>query len=43
MQCQNVVCYADTNTKWNKSQPQLVIQGFASRVEEIDGTIYIHK
>jgi hypothetical protein len=41
--CQNIVCYADTESKWNKTQPQLVIQGFASRIEIKDGTIYIYK
>lgn len=42
-QCQNVVCYAETNTKWNKTQPQLVMQGYASKIEMIDDTIYIYK
>jgi hypothetical protein len=43
MQCQNVVCYAETKTKWNKTQPQLVMQGFASNVELIGDTMYIYK
>lgn len=43
IQCQNVVCYADTETKWNKTQPQLTMQGFASRIEIKEDTIYIYK
>ena len=43
IQCNNIVCYADTESKWNKEQPQLVIQGFASSIEMIDNTIYIYK
>jgi hypothetical protein len=43
IQCQNIVCYADTETKWNKTQPQLTIQGFASRIEIKEDTIYIYK
>lgn len=43
MQCLNVVCFADTETKWNKTQPQLVIRGFASKIERIEDTIIIHK
>jgi hypothetical protein len=43
MQCQDIVCTAETESKWNKTQPQLVIQGFASRIEIKEGTIYIYK
>lgn len=43
MQCKNVVCFADTETKWNKTQPQLVIRGDASAIEQIGDTIYIFK
>jgi hypothetical protein len=43
MQCLNVVCFADTETKWNKTQPQLVIRGVASKIERIEDTIIIHK
>ena len=28
-----VYCEVDTNTKWNKIQPRLVIQGFCKEVE----------
>lgn len=41
MSCKNVVCKVATETKWNKQQPMLVIQGFAKKVEELDGTITI--
>jgi hypothetical protein len=43
MPCQNVVCFATAETKWNKTQPNLVIQGYASNVEMIGDTIYIYK
>lgn len=29
----NVVCLVPCNTKWNKRQPKLVMQGFASNLE----------
>lgn len=37
----NVICNVPTNTKWNKTQPQLVIQGFASELEIKDQMIII--
>jgi hypothetical protein len=40
-QCKDVVCDASTETKWNKTQPKLVIRGFASEIENINGIIYI--
>ena len=43
MQCKNVVCFAETETKWNNTQPQLVIRGFASKIEQEGDTIIIHK
>ena len=42
-QCKDVICYAETETKWNKTQPQLVIRGYASNIELIDNIIYIYK
>jgi len=36
--CKDVVCRVPTETKWNRQQPQLVIQGFAKSVE-IDGDV----
>ena len=39
--CKNVVCRVATETKWNPQQPHLVIQGYAKKVEEFDGTITI--
>ena len=41
-QCQNIVCFAPTESKWNKTQPQLIIQGFASSIELKDDTMYIY-
>jgi hypothetical protein len=41
MQCKDIVCYAPTQSKWNKTQPQLVIQGFASNVELVGDIMYI--
>lgn len=43
IRCQDIVCMAETESKWNKTQPQLVIQGFASRIEIKEDTIYIYK
>jgi len=40
-QCKDVVCDAATETKWNETQPKLVIRGFASEIENINGIIYI--
>lgn len=39
--CKNVRCHVPTETKWNKQQPLLVIQGFASCVEIVDGEVTI--
>lgn len=39
--CKNVHCHVSTETKWNKQQPHLVIQGFASSVEISDDTVVI--
>jgi hypothetical protein len=43
IQCKNVICYAETESKWNKTQPQLVIQGFASDIKIDEDIIYIYK
>lgn len=42
-QCKNVVCFPKTESKWNKIQPQLVIQGFATSIEIKEDTIYIYE
>ena len=34
--CKDVICLVPTETKWNKTQPMLVVQGFASSVR-MDG------
>lgn len=34
--CKNVICKVACNTKWNKGQPQLVMQGFAKEVKFLD-------
>lgn len=41
MVSKNVVCEVSTQTKWNKTQPQLVVQGFCETVEIIDDTAII--
>ena len=45
--CHNVICEAKTETKWNKTQPQLVLQGFSTGLDlQYDGdstTIIIKK
>lgn len=38
----NVICNVPSETKWNKTQPYLVMQGFASSIEEIEGSIIIN-
>lgn len=43
IQCKNIVCDATAESKWKSTQPRLVIQGFASSIEKIGETIYIHK
>lgn len=37
----NVVCNVPCETKWNKRQPHLVMRGFASKLEVIEGVAYI--
>ena len=32
MRADNIVCEVPTETKWNKTQPKLVIRGFAKEV-----------
>ena len=39
--CKNVVCKVDSETKWNKTQPQLVMQGFAKNVRFTDNETII--
>lgn len=41
MKADNVVCRAASETKWNKTQPRLVMQGFANQVTLKDGVAYI--
>ena len=41
MKADNIVCSVPCETKWNKRQPNLVMQGFASEVEVKEGTAYI--
>ena len=38
----NVNCKVNTETKWNKKQPQLVIRGFAENIEVNDNEIIIN-
>lgn len=37
----NVICNVDSETKWNKKQPNLVIQGWAESVNINDNKITI--
>jgi hypothetical protein len=39
--CTRVVCKAACETKYNRSQPRLVMQGFASDVREENGVVVI--
>jgi hypothetical protein len=39
--CKNIVCNVATESKWNKQQPRLVMQGYASMVVEENGTVTI--
>ena len=39
--CKNVVCEVPTETKYNKQQPRVVVQGFAREIEVDDDTITI--
>lgn len=40
---QNVECHAQCNTKWNKIQPNLVLQGFCSNIEILKNKVIIHE
>jgi len=37
----DVICEVPCETKWNKTQPKLVMRGFATKVEIIDNKAYI--
>jgi len=37
----DIICKVPTNSKWNKTQPYLVMQGLASSVEIIDNKAFI--
>ena len=41
MVAQDVICNVPCETKWNKTQPNLVMRGFASSVEIIDDVAII--
>lgn len=38
----DIVCGVPCSTKWNKTQPQLVMQGFASKVEIRNDVAFIN-
>ena len=42
MRAQDVVCNVPKESKWNKTQPNLVMRGYAEKVEIIDQTCYIN-
>ena len=37
----DVICEVPIETKWNKTQPNLVLRGFAESLEIIDNVCYI--
>lgn len=37
----NVICKAECETKWNKSQPNLVMRGFSKKLTIKNGTATI--
>lgn len=39
--CKNVDCNVRAETKWNNTQPRLVIQGFAKEIIQIEDLIII--
>lgn len=41
MVVQNVICLVPCETKWRKTQPRIVMQGFASRVRFLKDTAII--
>lgn len=41
MRAKDVVCKVPCETKWNKRQPQLVMQGYATKVEITDNIAVI--
>lgn len=38
----DIVCNVPCETKWNKTQPQLVMRGFASKIDIKNGIAYIN-
>ena len=38
----NIIYMVPCNTKWNKTQPNIVMQGFTRNVDVLSGTAYIH-
>lgn len=37
----NVICHAPCESKWNKRQPMLVMQGYATKVDIVDNIGHI--
>lgn len=37
----DVICEVPCETKWNKNQPKLVMQGFANKVDIVNNKAYI--
>lgn len=37
----NVVCEVPCETKWNKTQPNLTLRGWATKIEVLDDSITI--
>ena len=38
-----VICNTPCETKWNKTQPVLVMQGYSSNIEFVDDKVIIHE
>jgi hypothetical protein len=38
----DVVCNVPLETKWNKQQPRVVLQGFAEKIEIIENKAFIY-
>ena len=41
MIAKDIICDVPIETKWNKTQPNIVMRGFAKKVEIVDEVCYI--
>jgi hypothetical protein len=42
LKADNVICSVPIETKWNKTQPNLIMRGFANSVKIENGVCYIN-